>query len=147
MHCSLLFADLSISNLIALPGNVNSIMLSWKPLISPPLNYTIMVTRDDGYTEGIFVTKATALTVPLSQQLCGLYHISVATMCVTNTSISSGPKSSISIALGMVGVELMLQWSLSVCGPQLYVGHNCMWNIPNARGHILLIALLYMVNL
>eukprot|EP00731_Ephydatia_muelleri_P029508 Em0021g31a len=122
--------NLSISNLIALPGNVNSIMLSWKPLISPPLNYTILVTRDDGYTEGIFVTKATALTVPLSQQLCGLYHISVATMCVTNTSISSGPKSSISIALGTPPPVRDLQ--CNVGSMSLHV----MWEVPLNSSHL-----------
>lgn len=102
-----LFADMSVSNLAASPRNANSIMLSWTPPINPPHNYSVIVTRSDGHTEGAFVTMATSLTVPLSQQLCELYDIIVATMCVMNkNNISSGPRSYTSIALGMMEVEL-----------------------------------------
>ena len=123
--------NMSVSNLAASPRNANSIMLSWTPPINPPHNYSVIVTRSDGHTEGAFVTMATSLTVPLSQQLCELYDIIVATMCVMNkNNISSGPRSYTSIALGTPPPVHGLQCNISA------MSLHVTWEVPLNSSHI-----------
>ena len=102
-----LLADISISSLMASTVSATSFTLTWVPPPPPPtpppgsslqMNYTIVVTRDNGSTEGTFVTMATSLTVQLSQQSCGLYLIDVAAMCAR---MKLGPISSLNITSGM----------------------------------------------
>ena len=113
------------------------------------MNFSVVITRGDGSYEGVFVTKATALTVMLSTQPCGLYHIAVAAICVSDMKTTAlGPVNTLNISLGMYTDQAQLGMGTrhnGVWGPgttgygdqaQLGMGtrHNWVWE-PGTTGY------------